>query len=273
MRLVSNRNRPVHLGPFPLERVVRTSEAPDLARVRDSFPVASTTPLGRIVNEYIALFEQFRSEDPAPERAPYPKDSLRLANELKANCYFLNASLAACCEIPAAAWSGAPIDGHRHALAILVEFGRDPEPDNLAADWVRGSEYDCALLRAAEIALISAAFLRRLGFSATAHTRDRTESRMLPSSGVRARVRRPVSSFIGNGTHPARHDVRAPGGGPAARRGWQCPRRRPGLVAGGRRQRDLVGALAGVAPALRRQPLPHGEAQARAGNHHADPRG
>ena len=40
---------------------------------------------------------------------------------------------------------------------------------------MRGSEYDCALLRAAEIALISAAFLRRLGFSATAHTRDRTE--------------------------------------------------------------------------------------------------
>jgi reductive dehalogenase len=175
MRLFSNRNRPVHFGPFPMERLARAATLPDAPPPRDAFPAPSTTPLGRIVNEYIALFEQFRSEDPAPERAPYPRDPRKLANELKANCYFLNASLAACCEIPAAAWRGAPIEGHRHALAILVELGRDPEPDNLAADWVRGSEYDCALLRAAEIALISAAFLRRLGFSATAHTRDRTE--------------------------------------------------------------------------------------------------
>ncbi len=52
---------------------------------------------------------------------------------------------------------------------------------------MRGSEYDCALLRAAEIALISAAFLRRLGFSATAHTRDRTEvshAAILRSAGL-----------------------------------------------------------------------------------------
>ena len=175
MRLLSNRDRPVHLGPFPLERVARARSAASLADVRDDFPAPSATPLGRIVNEYIALFEQFRVEAPAAERAPYPVDPQRLANELKANCYFLNASLAACCEIPDAAWSAAPIEGHRHALAILVEFGRDPEPGNLAADWIRGSEYDCALLRAAEIALISAAFLRRLGFSATAHTRSRTD--------------------------------------------------------------------------------------------------
>ncbi len=175
MRIISNRNRAVHLGPLPLERVARAEALPELTEVRDRFPAASKTPLGRIVNEYIALFEQFRAEEPAPERAPYPPDPRRLANELKANCYFLNASLAGCCEIPQSAWLGTAVPGHRYALAIAVEFGRDPEPDNLAADWVRGSEYDCALLRAAEIALISAAFLRRLGFSATAHTRDRSD--------------------------------------------------------------------------------------------------
>jgi reductive dehalogenase len=165
----------VHLGPLPLERVARDSVPTDLEALHDAFPAPSTTPLGRIVNEYIALFEQFRSEAPAAERAPYPGNAVRLANELKANCYFLNASLAACCKIPDGAWRDAPIEGHRHALAILVEFSREPEPDNLAAAWVRGSEYDCALLRAAEIALISAAFLRRLGYPATAHTRDRTD--------------------------------------------------------------------------------------------------
>ena len=187
MRFVSNRDRPVHLGFLPLERVRRTAAMPEFSAVRDAFPPPSATPLGRIVNEYIALFEQFRAEPPAPERAPYPHDPQRLANELKANCYFLNATLAACCEIPDSAWLGARIEGHRHALAILIEFGRDLEPDNLAADWVRGSEYDCALMRAAEIALISAAFLRRLGFSATAHTRVRTDvshAAILRSAGL-----------------------------------------------------------------------------------------
>lgn len=175
MRVLSNRNRPVHFGPFPLERIARAKTSPDLAGVSECCAARSDTRLGRIVNEYIALFEQFRAEEPAPERAPYPGDPQRLSNELKANCYFLNASLAGCCEIPDSAWIGARIEGHRWALAVLVEFGRAPEPDNLAHAWVKGSEYDCALLRAAEIATISASFLRRLGFCATAHTRDRGE--------------------------------------------------------------------------------------------------
>lgn len=174
MRLFSNRRRPVHLGPFPLERIARAA-APDLAGAHDAWPAPSATPLGRIVNEYIALFGQFRAEDPAPERAPYPADPRRLANELKANCYFLDASLAGCCEIPDAAWLGDRIPGHRWALAVLVEYGRLPEPGNLAREWIAGSEHDCALLRAAEIAVITASFLRRLGFAATAHTRDASD--------------------------------------------------------------------------------------------------
>lgn len=158
-----------------MERLPRAAGLPALSALRDRFPAPSTTPLGRIVNDYIALFEQFRDEPAAAERAPYPADPRHLANELKANCHFLNATLAGCCEIPASAWTGTPVAGHTHALAVVVEFGRDPEPDNLAAGWVRGSEYDCALLRAAEIALISASFLRRLGMPAVAHTRDRSD--------------------------------------------------------------------------------------------------
>lgn len=202
MRVFSNRNRPVHLGPFPLERVARAAALPDLSALNDALPAKSDTALGRIVNEYVALFEQFRAEDPAPERAPYPQDPQRLANELKANCYFLDASLAGCCEIPDSAWSGARIEGHRYALAILVEFGRAPEPGNLAAQWIRGSEYDCALLRAAEIAIISASFLRRLGFAATTHTRACSEvshARILVAAGLaRCKDGKAVAPFIGS---------------------------------------------------------------------------
>jgi len=199
VRLFSNRTRAPHLGPFPLESLPRRT-AP-LPEVRDAHPAASSSALGRIVNEYIALFEQFRSEPAASGLAPYPDDPSRLARELKANCYFLDASLAGCCEIPPGAWRGAPLAGHRHALAVVVEYGRDIEPGNLAADWVRGSEHDCALLRAAEIALISAAFLRRLGFEATAHTRDATDVEHAPilvASGLaRARDGRAVAPFFG----------------------------------------------------------------------------
>ena len=175
MRLISNRDRPVHLGSLPLERIARLARAPVLGALRDGFPPPSATPLGRIVNEYVALFEELRSGEAAPERAPYPDDPAKLAAELKANCYFLNATLAGCCEIPDSAWIGERPAGHRYALAVVVEFGRLPEPGNLARGWIDGSEFDCALLRAAEIAAISASFLRRLGFAATMHTRDRSE--------------------------------------------------------------------------------------------------
>ena len=187
MRLFSNRDRPVHLGALPVERLRRRADLPELGGVADRFPARSATPLGRIVNDYIALFERFRDEPPAPERAPYPADPRRLANELKANCHFLNATLAGCCAVPPSAWTGAPVAGQGHALVVVVEFGRDPEPGSLAAGWVRGSEYDCALLRAAEIALISASFLRRLGFPATAHARDRGDvchAQLLVAAGL-----------------------------------------------------------------------------------------
>ena len=70
MRLFSNRDRAVHLGRFPLERIPRMEAPPPLDGVRDAFPAPGATPLGRIVNEYIALFEQFRVESAAPELAP-----------------------------------------------------------------------------------------------------------------------------------------------------------------------------------------------------------
>lgn len=201
MRIFSNRRRAVHLGRLPLERIARAGALPDLTGVRDAPAARSDTPLGRIVNEYIALFEAFRAEDPAPERAPYPADPQRLANELKANCYFLDASLAACCEIPDAAWRGARLEGHRWALAVVIEYGRLPEPGNPAREWIAGSEHDCALLRAAEIAVITASFLRRLGFPATAHTRDASDvshAHILLAAGLaRWRGGAVVAPFIG----------------------------------------------------------------------------
>ena len=40
MRLFSYRDRPVHLGPYPLERLTRSSVAPALDRVPRTLPLA-----------------------------------------------------------------------------------------------------------------------------------------------------------------------------------------------------------------------------------------
>ena len=45
MRLFSNRRRPVHHGPLPLERIPRARSAESLSGLHDQFPAPSETPL------------------------------------------------------------------------------------------------------------------------------------------------------------------------------------------------------------------------------------
>ena len=44
MRLFSYRKRPVHLGPYPLERLQRQRSLPDLAAIAPMRRCPSTTP-------------------------------------------------------------------------------------------------------------------------------------------------------------------------------------------------------------------------------------
>ena len=107
-RFFSDRKRPVHLGPYPLERLRRRDRLPDLSAV----PVMARLDFHRpdrpesIVNamgEYQAMMDAIRDGLVNPARAEIPQDPRERANHLKAFGYFCDASMVGCGPLPAAA--------------------------------------------------------------------------------------------------------------------------------------------------------------------------
>ncbi len=62
------------------------------------------------------------------------------------------------------------IDGHSHAIVILVEHMRAPREHEPGADWIMDARDHRAALRATETAVILSSYLHLLGFRARAHT-------------------------------------------------------------------------------------------------------
>ena len=184
MKLFSYKNRPVHLGPFPAERLKRTSRpsGPATAAVRRPKRNGATPGgISAAALEYLRFFESFRDGEVAPAQAPIPGDTEALANELKAAAYFMDASQVGVCEVPAECWyEDHNRLGHPTALVILVEHGRPAEPGSRAATWIGDGADDVAAVRAAELAVVLAGYVRRMGFAARAHTRDDTDVDHVP---------------------------------------------------------------------------------------------
>jgi reductive dehalogenase len=125
IRFFSDKDRPVHLGPYPLERLARTSMLPDL----DSLPAAPPPLLHRpdapesIVNamgEYQAMLDAIRVGLVNKARAECPSDPEERANHLKAFGYFSDASMIGI--------------GPIQAECLLDEPIRNPDIDRLAED-------------------------------------------------------------------------------------------------------------------------------------------
>ncbi len=62
------------------------------------------------------------------------------------------------------------IDAHTHAIVLLYENPRDPQPDEPGADWINDAQAHRAGLLAAETAIVLSNYLRVLGFDARGHT-------------------------------------------------------------------------------------------------------
>ncbi len=176
MRLFSHRRRPVHLGPFPLERLPRGRE---VAGAKTGALPSDPNPAGEYgvvhaVPEYQQLFARFLEGQVAAAKAPIPDDSVVRANNLKAAAYFLDVAQAATCEIPADAWLAGDPPTHTHALVFLVEFGREPRPGDPGEPWIRGSQGVRGDLRAAEVAVVMSGYLRNMGYAARGHVTGTT---------------------------------------------------------------------------------------------------
>ncbi|MCY4664179.1 MAG: hypothetical protein OXC00_05895 [Acidimicrobiaceae bacterium] len=101
MKLFSHRKRPVHLGPYPLERLPRlsTPDARPPGSGSEQLPTrpAEAQPPGprsaaHAYGLYLDRFNQRRHGPVAPE-APIPDDPAAAARNLKAGLHLLDADM------------------------------------------------------------------------------------------------------------------------------------------------------------------------------------
>jgi ferredoxin len=175
MILFSNKARPYHLGPFPLERIRRDPRF--LEREKDRPKSARrivTTEAGntfaKAILKYHQIFHSLREDNPAAAVAPVPDDITRRAVDIKGSGYFLNASQVGICELSDSCWLAdtKPLT-HSHAIVVMVESGRLPEEGSLVRSWVHSSLLETAAFRAYEVAISIANHIQNMGFSAVAH--------------------------------------------------------------------------------------------------------
>ncbi len=149
--------------------------------------------LTQIAKTYSQLFAGFGDGDVAPRLAPIPDDPVALANDLKAACYFLNATQVGICDLPTSVWyqtdaEGAPVDPyHKRAIVILMEHARPVEPGTLAHDWVGDAIPHLGDTRCAQLAVVLAAYIRNLGFPARAQigaASDVAQPRLIVRAGL-----------------------------------------------------------------------------------------
>jgi len=189
MKLFSHAKRPVHLGPYPLERLARLdgptavpfgANRPLLPRP-DEGRRAGPRAAGPAYDLYLNMYDE-RRRGPVAPLAPIPDSPAERAANLKAGLYFLDADMVGTAVIPEQAWIGSEVDDdaeagsrHRYAIVTLVAFSRQHRRPQPGDDWIDGTRQTNADLRAAELASITAAYIRNLGFDAVAHTPSATD--------------------------------------------------------------------------------------------------
>ena len=141
-RIFSHKNRPVHLGSFPLERL---SRRPDPTPFRRDTPVAempiedpgNVDSLANGMREYINVMDRMRTGPVAPSQAPIPSNPEERANHLKAACYYMDASMAGTCRIPEGARLAEPVVNHSLAQAMEQEYSTGSADNPMAEISVR----------------------------------------------------------------------------------------------------------------------------------------
>ena len=112
-RFFSTKNRPFHLGPYPLERLKRKAKA-DLSHVPETRRLdfqRLETPhsLVNAMGEYQAMMDALRDGIENPTPAAAPTDPMERARHMKAFGYFQDASMIGVCRLPSEAVLAEPI--------------------------------------------------------------------------------------------------------------------------------------------------------------------
>lgn len=175
MIFFSNKSRPYHLGPYPLERIARETS---ILEYETAQPRSSSSPaiecneagFAGVLEKYHQIFHGLRNNEAADAKAPVPDDLERRMIDIKGSGYFLNASQIGICEVSESCWlEGSTPLAHSHAIVVLVEHPRTPESGTLANSWVEGAIGATATFRAYEVAISIANHILNMGYQATAH--------------------------------------------------------------------------------------------------------
>ncbi|MEL7150466.1 MAG: reductive dehalogenase [Pseudomonadota bacterium] len=124
MRFFSDASRPVHLGPFPLERLAR-QDSIDLSTVPPLPALSFAEPetphaLSNAMAEYQAMMDAIRDGLVNRTRAACPDDPVERSNHLKSFGYFSDSAMVGICQLPSEARLATPI--------------RNPDIDRLAEE-------------------------------------------------------------------------------------------------------------------------------------------
>ncbi len=135
-RLFSYAKRPMHLGAYPLEKLARSAQAPDLSALPIELPLSFRRPddplsIVNAMQEYQAMLDATRVGLVKKERAVIPVDLTERSNHIKSFGYFCDASMVASCEIPATAWRDSPVQNPD--VDRLADKLRTMQPKTLAA--------------------------------------------------------------------------------------------------------------------------------------------
>lgn len=136
MKLFSYKNRPVHLGPYPLDRLSRQRTMPDLATVPPMRPVSyvdKATPesLTNAMTRYIGMFDIVRDGAVTAIPAEIPSDPIERSNHLKAAGYYYDATQMGVAVLHKEAHLGEPFRNPN--LAGLVAELEKGQPKTFAA--------------------------------------------------------------------------------------------------------------------------------------------
>ena len=136
MRLFSYRDRPVHLGPYPLERL-RRADGPVELRVLPPMRAiayldeARPESLSNAMARYAGMFDVVRDGPIVHGPAEIPDDPVERANHLKSAGYYFDATMMGCCALPADARLAEPI--RNPVVAGLAAELERSQPKSFAA--------------------------------------------------------------------------------------------------------------------------------------------
>ena len=135
LKLRSYRSRPMHLGPFPLEKLKRMARA-DLSNLPTLPKVSFRRPddpksIVNAMQDYQAMLDATRDGMIKTEVAEIPGAVQERANHMKSFAYYCDASMVGTCKVPAQAWLDTPIANPD--VQRLADKLRVMQPKSLAA--------------------------------------------------------------------------------------------------------------------------------------------